>query len=139
VQPFAWPEVPAYQPVSLPDLVAGDPVELAEAPAGAWLPADDVDPAMALRFVTCLDGDDFNAVLDEADRRSAALGLAYTGRDTDRQFCDGLLQAAALDVEAAHLAAKQARLAGLPWFGAGAGVGGGLVLAIVLAVVFGAR
>jgi hypothetical protein len=53
----------------------------------------------------------------------------------DRQLCDDLLGAAALDVEAAHLAAKRARLAALPWFGAGVGAGAGVVAAILLAAL----
>lgn len=133
--PMPWQPYERYEPAALADLVAREPLALGLDAAGCWHElAPDEEPVDA---VVGLAPDDLDAILDEAERRGEALDLAYQGRDSDRALCDGLLGAAALEVESSHLAARRARLAGLPWFGAGVGVGAGGVAAILLAVVLG--
>lgn len=69
---------------------------------------------------------------EQRDALNAALGVCYEGRDLDRETCADI-------VAAREVQLKEARIGQMRTFGLGAGIGGGVTLALVLAIVLGTR
>lgn len=116
-----WTEdFPRYEPSALP-------VVPVSAPPAVGIREGDLAPFDGVLF-SPEEIDEVQTAAEQRDILVDALDLAYRGRADDRAAAEVVLAAREEQL-------RQARAAQGRWFVAGAGVGGGAVLALVLAVV----